>query len=78
MCLVCDTMIIARDEGSHSMRVIFVSLIVGTVFWQVDDPQTLLGVIFQCVFFISMGAMLKVEMQLPIGVYMPLFDCNRY
>ena len=30
-------------------------LIVGTVFWQTEDPGTFMGVVFQCVFFISLG-----------------------
>ena len=43
------------------MQDMIMGIIVGTVFWQVDDPQTVIGVIFQSVFFISMGSMLKVR-----------------
>ena len=43
---------------------LIMGIIVGTVFWQTDDPQTMMGVIFQSVFFISMGAMLKVAPQI--------------
>ena len=54
-------------------------LIVGTVFWQVDDPQTVTGVIFQCVFFISMGAMLKVAPQIDTrGIFYKEQDANFY
>lgn len=54
-------------------------LIVGTVFWQVDDPQTTMGVIFQSVFFISMGAMLKVAPQIDTrGIFYKEQDANFY
>jgi len=54
-------------------------VIVGTVFWQVDDPQAMMGVVFQCVFFISMGAMLKVAPQIDTrGVFYKEQDSNFY
>jgi hypothetical protein len=48
-----------RDVYARRARLfqdLFMGLIVGTVFWQTEDPQTVMGVIFQCVFFISLGA----------------------
>ena len=52
-----------RDVYGRKARLfqdLFMGLIVGTVFWQTDDPQTVMGVIFQCVFFISLGAMVSL------------------
>ena len=51
----------------------------GTVFWQISDPQTTMGVVFQCVFFISMGAMLKVAPQIDTrGIFYKEQDANFY
>jgi len=52
-----------RDKTRRIARLIqclIMGVIVGTVFWQSDDPQTRMGVNFQSIFFISLGAMLKV------------------
>lgn len=52
-----------RDRTKRIARTIqcfMMGVIVGTVFWQSDDPQTRMGVNFQSIFFISLGAMLKV------------------
>ena len=52
-----------RDKTKRIARTIqclIMGVIVGTVFWQSDDPQTRMGVNFQSIFFISLGAMLKV------------------
>lgn len=52
-----------RDKTKRIARLIqclIMGVIVGTVFWQSDDPQTRMGVNFQSIFFISLGAMLKV------------------
>ena len=52
-----------RDRTKRIARLIqclIMGILVGTVFWQSDDPQTRMGVNFQSIFFISLGAMLKV------------------
>ena len=71
-----------RDVYASKSRLfqdLFMGLIVGTVFWQADDPLTVIGVIFQCVFFISLGAMLKVAPQIDTrGVFYKEQDANFY
>lgn len=71
-----------RDKYGRMARLIqdfIMGIIVGTVFWQIDDPQTVMGVVFQCVFFISMGAMLKVAPQIDArGVFYKEQDANFY
>lgn len=42
--------------------------IVGTVFWQTTDPQSMMGVVFYAVLFISMGT---------LGTIIPQFDSRR-
>ena len=52
-----------RDKTKRIARLIqclLMGIIVGTVFWQSENPQTRMGVNFQSIFFISLGAMLKV------------------
>jgi hypothetical protein len=52
-----------RDKTKRIARIIqclLMGIIVGTVCWQSEDPQTRMGVNFQLIFFISLGAMLKV------------------
>jgi hypothetical protein len=52
-----------RDKTKRIARLIqclIMGVIVGTVSWQTEDPQTRMGVNFQSIFFISLGAMLKV------------------
>ena len=67
-----------RDKYARMARLIqdlIMGIIVGTVFWQVSDPQTIMGVVFQCVFFISMGAMLKVAPQIDSrGIFYKVFS----
>ena len=71
-----------RDKYARMARLIqdlIMGVIVGTVFWQISDPMTVMGVIFQCVFFISMGAMLKVAPQIDVrGVFYKECDANFY
>jgi ABC-type multidrug transport system ATPase subunit/ABC-type multidrug transport system permease subunit len=71
-----------RDKYARKARLIqcvFMGLVVGTVFWQTDDPQTVMGVIFQSVFFISMGSMLKVAPQITSrGIFYKEQDANFY
>eukprot|EP00804_Cyclotella_cryptica_P015639 CCRYP_003633-RD/>CCRYP_003633-RD protein AED:0.25 eAED:0.25 QI:406/1/0.87/1/0.85/0.87/8/0/1055 len=71
-----------RDKYQRKARLIqdiFMGIIVGTVFWQTSDPQTAMGVIFQCVFFVSLGAMLKIGPQIETrGVFYKEQDANFY
>ncbi|KAL7543144.1 hypothetical protein ACHAXR_013435 [Thalassiosira sp. AJA248-18] len=61
------------------MQDMIMGIIVGTVFWKIDDPQTVMGVIFQSVFFISMGSMLKVAPQIDTrGIFYKEQDANFY
>ena len=58
---------------------LFMGLIVGTVFWQSEDPSAVIGVIFQSVFFISSGAMLMVAPQIDVrGIFYKEQDANFY
>lgn len=67
------------QRKARLMQDLFMGIIVGTVFWQTSDPQTAMGVIFQCVFFISLGAMLKVGPQIETrGVFYKEQDANFY
>ena len=57
-----------RDKTKRIARLIqclIMGVIVGTVFWQSDNAQTRMGVNFQSIFFISLGAMLKVPVSAP-------------
>lgn len=38
-------------------------LIVGTVFWQTEDPQSMMGVVFYAVLFIGLGTLAKTSLQ---------------
>jgi hypothetical protein len=56
-----------RDQTKRIARLVqclMMGIIVGTVFWQTHDAQTRMGVNFQSIFFISLGAMLKVPVSL--------------
>ena len=64
-----------RDRTKRIARTIqclMMGVIVGTVFWQSDDPQTRMGVNFQSIFFISLGAMLKV----PVSSHVSFAEYN--
>ncbi len=40
---------------------LIMGIVAGTVFWQAsDDAQSVMGILFQSMFFVSLGAMLKV------------------
>ncbi|KAL7540199.1 hypothetical protein ACHAXR_009936 [Thalassiosira sp. AJA248-18] len=71
-----------RDKFARMARLmqnLIMGLVVGTVFWQNDDPQTVMGVVFQSVFFISMGSMLKVAPQIDTrGIFYKEQDANFY
>lgn len=71
-----------RDTYARKARLmqdLIMGLVVGTTFFQIDDPQTFMGVVFQCVFFVSMGAMLKVAPQIDVrGVFYKEQDANFY
>ena len=55
-------------------------IIAGTVFWQQNsDPQSVMGILFQSMFFISVGAMLKVPTQFePRSIFYKHQDANFY
>ena len=41
-------------------------IIAGTLFWQASDvPQSVMGILFQSMFFVAVGAMLKIPGQFP-------------
>lgn len=67
--IVCkrEALLFFRDKYARYARLIqdlIMGLVVGTVFWQTEDPTNRMGVVFQCVFFISMGSMLKIGPQI--------------
>jgi hypothetical protein len=53
-------------------------IVAGTVFWQQsDDPQSVMGILFQSMFFVSVGAMLKVPGQFePRSIFYKQQDAN--
>lgn len=53
-------------------------LVAGTVFWQQkDDPTSVMGILFQSMFFVSVGAMLKVPAQFePRSIFYKQQDAN--
>jgi hypothetical protein len=56
-----------RDKNQIYARLaqdLIMGVIAGTLFWQgSDDPQSVMGILFQSMFFVSVGAMLKVGPQ---------------
>lgn len=60
------------------MQDIVMGIIAGTVFWQQnDDPQSMMGILFQSMFFISLGAMAKIPGQFePRGIFYKQQDAN--
>ena len=53
-------------------------IVAGTVFWQQNgDPQSVMGILFQSMFFVSVGAMLKVPAQFePRSIFYKQQDAN--
>ena len=71
-----------RDKYARKVRLVqclITGLINGTVFYQVSDPVSVIGVVFQSVMFISLGAMLKIAPQIDTrGVFYKEQDANFY
>ena len=44
-------------------QIIVMGVIVGTVFWQTDDPQSVMGVVFYSVLFIGLGTLARIAPQ---------------
>lgn len=70
-----------RDKAGIKTRVaqdLLMGLIAGTLFWQAsDDPTSVLGILFQSMFFISIGAILKVAPQYAVrGILYKQQDAN--
>lgn len=57
---------------------LIMGIVAGTVFWQQnDDPQSVMGILFQSMFFVSVGAMLKVPAQFdPRSIFYKQQDAN--
>lgn len=72
-----------RDKRQIKSRIgqdLVMGIIVGTVFWQSwDETTSVLGILFQSLFFISMGAMLKIPAQYAVrGILYKQQDANFY
>jgi ABC-type Na+ efflux pump permease subunit len=71
-----------RDKYARKARLIqclMTGTINGTVFFRASDPLTVIGVLYQSVMFISLGAMLKVPPQIDTrGVFYKEQDANFY
>lgn len=71
-----------RDKYARKARLIqcvFIGVINGTVFYQAKDPLSVIGVVFQSVMFISLGAMLKIGQQIDTrGIFYKEQDANFY
>jgi len=70
-----------RDKTGIRTRIVqnlLMGLIAGTVFWQAwEDTTSVLGILFQSMFFISLGAILKVAPQYPVrGILYKHQDAN--
>jgi hypothetical protein len=59
---------------------LIMGIVAGTVFWQQnDDPTSVMGIIFQSMFFVSVGAMLKIPAQFePRSIYYKQQDADFY
>jgi hypothetical protein len=57
---------------------LIMGIVAGTVFWQQsNDPQSVMGILFQSMFFVSVGAMLKVPAQFePRSIFYKQQDAN--
>lgn len=54
-------------------------LVAGTLFWQADEPQSIMGILFQSMFFCSLGSMLMVgEQFVPRAIFYKHQDANLY
>ena len=52
-------------------------VVAGTLFWQADAPQSIMGILFQSMFFCSLGSMLMVGEQFaPRAIYYKHQDAN--
>jgi len=73
-----------RNKYQRKARLIqdvVVGVVVGTVFWQSadDNPDSVVGVLFQSLFFISLGTMVKIPEQVETrGVFYKQQDANYY
>jgi ABC-type multidrug transport system ATPase subunit len=70
-----------RDKAGIKTRVaqdLLMGLIAGTLFWQAsDDPTSVLGILFQSMFFIAIGGILKVAPQYAVrGILYKQQDAN--
>ena len=70
-----------RDKAAIKARIIqdlIMGIIAGTVFWQgAEEVSSVLGILFQSMLFISLGAMQKVASQYPVrGVLYKHQDAN--
>lgn len=70
-----------RNKSLIRARIIqdmVMGLIAGTLFWQgSDDPTSVLGILFQSLFYVSVGAMLKIPAQFADrGVFYKQQDAN--
>ncbi|KAG7350244.1 ABC-2 type transporter-domain containing protein [Nitzschia inconspicua] len=70
-----------RDKAGIKTRIaqdLIMGIIAGTVFWQQSDNSTsVLGILFQAMFFISVGAILKVPPQYAVrGILYKQQDAN--
>lgn len=70
-----------RDKYQLKARImqdLIMGIIAGTLFWQAsDDPSSVLGILFQSMFFVCIGAMLKVPEQFePRSIFYKHQDAN--
>jgi len=70
-----------RDKYQIKARVaqdLVMGIIAGTLFWQQsDNPQSVMGILFQSMFFICVGAMIKIPGQFePRGIFYKHQDAN--
>lgn len=59
---------------------LIMGIVAGTLFWQQqDDPTSVMGILFQSMFFVSIGAMLKIPSQFePRSIFYKQQDANFY
>jgi hypothetical protein len=72
-----------RDKAARKTRVaqdLVMGLITGTLFWQAwEESSSVLGILFQSMFFISLGAMLKIAPQYAVrGIVYKQQDAKFY
>ncbi|CAB9509295.1 Pleiotropic ABC efflux transporter of multiple drugs CDR1 [Seminavis robusta] len=71
-----------RDKPAIQAKImqdLIMGTVAGTLFWQADEPQSIMGILFQSMFFCSLGSMLMVgEQFFPRAIFYKHQDANLF